>query len=97
METNNVKTENVTDVVCSQKLFHTIFRVLDGRDADAPELIKFCKSYPVPPPIVSNGPAMRVEFTDNSGGLDSFVAVYSVRSTGLYLYGLSIFNILLVI
>lgn len=76
------ETTNQTNTVCSNELFHTIFRVLDGQDSDAPEIIKFCKSYPVPPPIVSNGPAMRIEFNDNSGGLDSFEALYSVRSVG---------------
>jgi len=55
---------------------------LDGPDSDAPEITKFCKSNPIPPPIVSNGPAMRIEFTDNSGALDSFTALYSVRSVG---------------
>lgn len=77
-------TVNETNSVCSNELFYTIFRILDGPDPDAPEIIKFCKSNPIPPPIVSNGPAMRIEFTDNSDGLDSFVAMYSVRSTGQY-------------
>ncbi|XP_029345463.1 cubilin isoform X3 [Acyrthosiphon pisum] len=75
-----VEMSNITERPCSNDLFHTIFRILDGPDSDAPEITKFCKSNPIPPPIVSNGPAMRIEFTDNSGALDSFTALYSVRS-----------------
>ncbi|KAF0762933.1 cubilin, partial [Aphis craccivora] len=80
LDSDAVKTTNETNVQCSSNLFHTIFRILDGPDSDAPEIAKFCKSNPMPPPIVSNGPAMRVEFTDNSGAMDSFTALYSVRS-----------------
>ncbi|CAI6368736.1 unnamed protein product [Macrosiphum euphorbiae] len=75
-----VEKSNITERPCSNHLFHTIFRILDGPDSDAPEITKFCKSNPIPPPIVSNGPAMRIEYTDNSGALDSFTALYSVRS-----------------
>jgi len=82
LENSVVGTTNNTNVQCSSGLFHTIFRILDGPDPDAPEILKFCKSNPIPPPIVSNGPAMRIEFTDNSGALDSFAALYSVRSVG---------------
>jgi hypothetical protein len=84
LDSTAVETTNATDVQCSSNLFHTIFRIFDGPDLDAPEIIKFCKSNPIPPPIVSNGPAMRIEFTDNSGAMDSFTALYSVRSVGLY-------------
>ncbi|XP_029345465.1 cubilin isoform X2 [Acyrthosiphon pisum] len=80
LENSVVGTTNNTNVQCSGGLFHTIFRILDGPDSDAPQILKFCKSNPIPPPIVSNGPAMRIEFTDNSGALDSFTALYSVRS-----------------
>uniref|UniRef100_A0A2H8TEF1 Cubilin n=1 Tax=Melanaphis sacchari TaxID=742174 RepID=A0A2H8TEF1_9HEMI len=80
LDSTVMKTTNETNVQCSAKLFHTIFRILDGPDSDAPEITKFCKSNPIPPPIVSNGPAMRIEFTDNSGAMDSFTALYSVRS-----------------
>ncbi|KAL5234243.1 hypothetical protein ACI65C_001653 [Semiaphis heraclei] len=80
LENSVVGTTNTTNLQCSGGLFHTIFRILDGPDSDAPEILKFCKSNPIPPPIVSNGPAMRIEFTDNSGALDSFTALYSVRS-----------------
>jgi len=83
LDSDAVKTTNETNVQCSSNLFHTIFRILDGPDSDAPEIAKFCKSNPMPPPIVSNGPAMRIEFTDNSGAMDSFTALYSVRSVGL--------------
>lgn len=76
------ETTNETNKVCSYEFFHTIFRILDGPEPDAPEIIKFCKSDPIPPPIVSNGPAMRIEFTDKSDATDSFSAIYSVRSTG---------------
>lgn len=82
LETFTVESKNKTDEICSGELYHTIFRVLDGRDSDAPEITKFCKPYPIPPPIVSNGPAMRIEFSDNSDGFDSFSAIYSVRSIG---------------
>jgi len=82
LENSMVGSTNTTNVQCSGSLFHTIFRILDGPDSDAPEILKFCKSDPIPPPIVSNGPAMRIEFTDNSGALDSFTALYSVRSVG---------------
>jgi len=78
-----VENSNITDRPCSNDLFHTIFRILDGPDSDAPEILKFCKSNPIPPPIVSNGPAMRIEFIDNSLALDSFTALYSVRSVGV--------------
>lgn len=73
---------NGTNTKCSYSMFHTIFRILDGPDQDAPEIIKFCKSNPIPAPIVSNGPAMRIEFVDNTDRLDSFTAIYSVRSIG---------------
>ncbi|XP_022177373.1 cubilin-like [Myzus persicae] len=80
LENSIAGSTNTTDVQCSDGIFHTIFRILDGPDSDAPEILKFCKSNPIPPPIVSHGPAMRIEFTDNSGALDSFAALYSVRS-----------------
>lgn len=63
-------------------LYHTVIRVLDGRDLDAPEIIKLCDSDQIPPIIVSNGPAMLIMITGNAKGLDSFSAVYSVRSIG---------------
>lgn len=92
MDLSMLKTTNQTNVVCSNELFHTIFRILDGPDSDAPEIITFCKSDPIPPPIVSNGPSMRLEYTDNSGSADSFIAIYSVRSTGLYKYSESAYG-----
>jgi hypothetical protein len=80
---NRGEKSNITNYPCSNDVFHTIFRILDGPDSDAPEITKFCKSNPIPPPIISNGPAMRIEFTDNSAAYDSFTAFYSVRSIGL--------------
>ncbi|XP_050435751.1 cubilin [Adelges cooleyi] len=65
---------------CSNVLFSSTIRVLEGRDSDAPEITKICKSNPFPSPIISNGPAMRIEFNETSGGFDSFTASYSVRS-----------------
>lgn len=73
---------NQTTEVCVHPAYHTIIRVLDGRDLDAPEIIKLCDSDRIPPTVVSNGPAMLIEFTGNTIGLDSFSAVYSVRSIG---------------
>lgn len=73
---------NQTKDVCSGFALRTTIRILDGSDSDAPEIIKFCNSARLPPPIVSNGPAMRIEFSDYSEGLDSFTASYSVRSIG---------------
>lgn len=73
---------NQTDGVCVHPLYHTIIRVLDGPDIHAPEIIKLCNSDQIPPIVVSNGPAMLIEFTGNFNQLDSFSAVYSVRSIG---------------
>jgi len=75
------RTNNQSNVDCSEEIFNTIFRVLDGPDPDAPEIIKFCKSNPIPPPIFSNGPAIRLEFISNAE-VDSFTAIYSIRSIG---------------
>lgn len=72
---------NQTDE-CSNVLFTSTIRVLDGQDSDAPELIILCNPFPLPPPIISNGPAIRVIFNEVMGGLDSFTASYSVRSIG---------------
>lgn len=60
----------------------TMIRVLDGPDSDAPEIMKLCTSVKIPLSIVSNGPAMRIEFIDDSFGLNSFTALYSIRSIG---------------
>ncbi|VVC39263.1 EGF-like, conserved site,EGF-like calcium-binding domain,CUB domain,EGF domain,EGF-like calcium- [Cinara cedri] len=71
---------NQTTGVSIPPRYHKTIRILDGRDLDAPEIINLCNSDQIPPIIVSNGPAMIIEFTGNSIGLDSFSAVYSVRS-----------------
>lgn len=60
----------------------TNIRILDGRDSDAPEITKLCNSDINPPPIVSNGPAMYIEFVHGSKGIGSFTALYTVRSNG---------------
>lgn len=60
----------------------TLIRILDGRDADAPEIANMCTSSSLPPPIISNGPAIRIEFNDLFGGYQSFTVQYSVRSNG---------------
>ncbi|XP_050535178.1 cubilin [Daktulosphaira vitifoliae] len=70
---------NQTDE-CSNILYTSSIRVLDGQDSDAPELIHLCKSFPLPPPIISNSPAIRIIFNEVMSGLDSFTATYSVRS-----------------
>lgn len=77
-----VSISNRTDDACANSHYRTVIRVLDGRDSDAPEITKLCNSDRIPPVIVSNGPAMLVEFTGNANGLDSFSAEYSVRSIG---------------
>lgn len=59
---------------------YTIIRILDGPDSDAPEIMKLYKSVKIPLNIVSNGPALRIEFINHSFGLNSFTATYSVRS-----------------
>ncbi|VVC39264.1 EGF-like, conserved site,EGF-like calcium-binding domain,CUB domain,EGF domain,EGF-like calcium- [Cinara cedri] len=76
----SVKITNQTNDVCNNPYYSTIIRVLDGSDSDAPEIIKLCNSDRIPSIIVSNSPAIRIEFTGNSNGLDSFSAEYSVRS-----------------
>jgi len=74
--------KNQSYVECSPDTFDMIIQVLDGPDSDAPKIIKICKSFPIPGPIVSNGPAMRIEYFDYTSGLGSFNAIYSVRSIG---------------
>lgn len=79
---NSIIVSNQTNDVCANSYYRTIIRILDGPDLDAPEITKLCNSDQIPPVIVSNGPTMRIEFTGNSNGLDSFSAEYSVRSIG---------------
>lgn len=67
---------------CLNSFFVSTIRVLDGPDPDAPEILQLCKSDLMPAPIISNGPAIRIEFTDRMDNLDSFTAIYSVRSIG---------------
>lgn len=61
---------------------YSMIRILDGPEPDAPEIRKLCTTDKNPLPIVSNGPSLRIEFKDESYGLNSFTAVYSVRSIG---------------
>lgn len=70
---------------CMSSIFSRL-RILDGPDSGAPEILKLCKSNPIPAPITSNGPAMRIEFVDRLDSFDSFTALYSVRSVGQYDY-----------